>query len=112
MDCAEGQKKSGDEQEAEDCLYKCNISVVPLKAWRSVLMGWFGSVEQLIGHFSIREEFMSQLSAWPLLYHHAVGLPGSSSQLVCISKANDNTDHLQMVSVCVNACIIEDPKPH
>lgn len=50
----------------EDCLYKCDINVVPPKAWRSALTGWFGSVEQLIGHFSIREEFTSMLSAWPV----------------------------------------------
>lgn len=95
MDCVEATE-SGDEQLPENSLYTFNICVVSSRAWRSFLIGWFGSVEQLMGHFSNREvgEFISQLSA--RLYLHAVNLLGSCSQLVCISKANDNTDHLQM----------------
>lgn len=112
MGCAEGEK-SVYEQEAENRSYKCNISVVLSKAWRSFLIGRLGSVEQLIGHFSIKEvaEFISQLSATPLPLRHAVSSPGSCSQLVCSSKANDNADRLQTGSVCAGVCIIEEPNP-
>lgn len=78
------------------------------------LIGWLGSVEQLIGHFCGRKvaEFISELSAGLLLHPHAAGFLGSCSQLVCSSKANDKSGDLQKVNVCVSVCIIEDPNPH
>ena len=67
------------------------------------LIGWFGSVEQLIGHFCGREvaDFISKLSAGLLLHPHAAGFLGSCSELVCSNKANDNSGDLQKVSVSV-----------